>query len=255
MDQARAVRVVRRDHDDRREDAGGGRGRVAPAAARGGRAGGGAWPRGARDGLASDCTRAHSARAGRALRAAEGETRAAALPAAGLRPPRARVRPRPGHLPAGVRGRLAQPAGPPRRLRELAVLGRRGKRSALDPLPDPARDADRRDAARYCGAWDDWQAATRGDSTRRHWDAWPRPEYGTLEVRVLDQPTSVRRTAELAAEVQRLVREAAEFDGLAVRPRRVRGAARRRRPRGRRAGGRAPARARAGGCRPGDRRR
>jgi hypothetical protein len=32
-------------------------------------------------------------------------------------------------------------------------------------------------------------------------------------VRVLDQPTSLRRTVELAAEVQRLVREAAEFDG------------------------------------------
>jgi glutamate---cysteine ligase / carboxylate-amine ligase len=63
-------------------------------------------------------------------------------------------------------------------------------------------------------SWDDWQAATRADSTRRHWDAWPRPEYGTLEVRVLDQPTSLRRTAELAAEVQRLVREAAETDGL-----------------------------------------
>ena len=62
-------------------------------------------------------------------------------------------------------------------------------------------------------SWDDWEAATRGDSTRRHWDAWPRPEYGTLEVRVLDQPTSLRRTAELAAEVQRLVREAAETDG------------------------------------------
>lgn len=61
--------------------------------------------------------------------------------------------------------------------------------------------------------WDDWEAATRGDSTRRHWDAWPRPEYGTLEVRVLDQPTSLRRTAELAAEVQRLVREAAETGG------------------------------------------
>jgi carboxylate-amine ligase len=61
--------------------------------------------------------------------------------------------------------------------------------------------------------WDDWRAATRGDTTRRHWDAWPRPEYGTLEVRVLDQPTSLRRTAELAAEVQRLVREAAEWDG------------------------------------------
>ena len=62
-------------------------------------------------------------------------------------------------------------------------------------------------------SWDDWEAATRGDSTRRHWDAWPRPEYGTLEVRVLDQPTSVRRTAQLAAEVQRLVREAAETGG------------------------------------------
>ena len=61
-------------------------------------------------------------------------------------------------------------------------------------------------------SWDDWQAASREDSTRRHWDAWPRPEYGTLEVRVLDQPTSLRRTAELAAEVQQLVREAAEAD-------------------------------------------
>jgi glutamate---cysteine ligase / carboxylate-amine ligase len=61
--------------------------------------------------------------------------------------------------------------------------------------------------------WDDWEAATRGDSTRRHWDAWPRPEYGTLEVRVLDQPTSPARTTELAAEVQRLVRAAAEAHG------------------------------------------
>ncbi len=75
-------------------------------------------------------------------------------------------------------------------------------------------------------SWDDWEAATPGDSTRRHWDAWPRPEYGSLEVRVLDQPTSLSRTVELAAEVQRLVREAAETDGEAVRPRRVRGAAR-----------------------------
>ena len=63
-------------------------------------------------------------------------------------------------------------------------------------------------------SWDDWQAATRGDSKRRHWDVWPRPEYGTLEVRVLDQPTALRRTAELVAKVQELVREAAvEFDG------------------------------------------
>ena len=63
-------------------------------------------------------------------------------------------------------------------------------------------------------SWEDWQAATRGDSTRRHWDAWPRPEHGTLEVRLLDQPTSLRRTVELAAQVQILVRQAAaETDG------------------------------------------
>ena len=62
-------------------------------------------------------------------------------------------------------------------------------------------------------SWEDWEAATRGDSKRRHWDAWPRPEYGSLEVRVLDQPTSLRRTSELAADVQRLVREAADTDG------------------------------------------
>jgi carboxylate-amine ligase len=62
-------------------------------------------------------------------------------------------------------------------------------------------------------SWDDWRAASRDDSTRRHWDAWPRPEYGTLEVRVMDQPTSLARTAELAGAVQRLVREAAEWKG------------------------------------------
>jgi carboxylate-amine ligase len=62
-------------------------------------------------------------------------------------------------------------------------------------------------------SWDDWEAATRGDSMRRHWDVWPRPEYGTLEVRVLDQPTSLARTVELAGEVQRLVREAADTNG------------------------------------------
>ena len=61
-------------------------------------------------------------------------------------------------------------------------------------------------------SWDDWQKASRNDSTRRHWDAWPRPEYGTLEVRVMDQPTSLRRTGELTARVQRLVREAADWD-------------------------------------------
>lgn len=61
-------------------------------------------------------------------------------------------------------------------------------------------------------SWDDWQAWSRNDSTRRHWDAWPRPEYGTLEVRIMDQPTSVRQSALLAGAVQTFVREAADTD-------------------------------------------
>jgi carboxylate-amine ligase len=54
-------------------------------------------------------------------------------------------------------------------------------------------------------SWDDWTAATQGDETRRHWDAWPRPAYGTLEVRVMDMQTDVLRSAGLAAIVQALV--------------------------------------------------
>ena len=53
--------------------------------------------------------------------------------------------------------------------------------------------------------WDDWRAATGADSTRRHWDAWLRPEYGTLEVRVMDMQTDVRRSAGFAAIVRGLV--------------------------------------------------
>jgi carboxylate-amine ligase len=54
-------------------------------------------------------------------------------------------------------------------------------------------------------SWEDWSTATGGDSTRRHWDAWPRPEYGTLEVRVMDMQTDVRRSAGFAAIVRALV--------------------------------------------------
>ncbi len=52
--------------------------------------------------------------------------------------------------------------------------------------------------------WPAWEAATAGDETRRHWDAWPRPEHGTLEVRVMDQQTDVVRSAGFAAIVQAL---------------------------------------------------
>jgi carboxylate-amine ligase len=60
--------------------------------------------------------------------------------------------------------------------------------------------------------WADWDAASRGDDTRRHWDAWPRPAYGTLEVRVADEQTDVRRTAGLVALVQALVATCAESE-------------------------------------------
>jgi carboxylate-amine ligase len=53
--------------------------------------------------------------------------------------------------------------------------------------------------------WSSWEEATAGDDTRRHWDAWPRPDHGTLEVRVMDQQTDVRRTAGFAAIVQALL--------------------------------------------------
>jgi carboxylate-amine ligase len=54
----------------------------------------------------------------------------------------------------------------------------------------------------------DWEAAvaTAGvDYTRIWWDARPHPRLGTLEVRIADQPTSVERSAALAALVQALV--------------------------------------------------
>jgi carboxylate-amine ligase len=49
------------------------------------------------------------------------------------------------------------------------------------------------------------------DFTRVHWDLRPNYRYGTLEVRIADQPTDVRRSAALAAIVQALVvREACQ---------------------------------------------
>lgn len=56
--------------------------------------------------------------------------------------------------------------------------------------------------------WDDWRAAPD-----RHFDAWPRPEYGTLEVRVLDMQTDVRRSAGFAAIVRGLVLAAPDSAG------------------------------------------
>jgi len=62
-------------------------------------------------------------------------------------------------------------------------------------------------------AWDDWAARTAGlDYRRLHWDIRPHPLYGTLEVRIPDQQTDVRRSAAFAALVQALVRVCTEED-------------------------------------------
>jgi carboxylate-amine ligase len=53
----------------------------------------------------------------------------------------------------------------------------------------------------------EWEATVAGagvDYTRIWWDARPHPRLGTLEVRIADQPTSVDRSAALAALVQAL---------------------------------------------------
>jgi carboxylate-amine ligase len=50
--------------------------------------------------------------------------------------------------------------------------------------------------------WEAHVAATGADYTRSWWDARPHPRLGTLEIRIADQPTSVERSAALAALVQ-----------------------------------------------------
>ncbi|MBA3476610.1 MAG: YbdK family carboxylate-amine ligase [Actinobacteria bacterium] len=52
--------------------------------------------------------------------------------------------------------------------------------------------------------WEAYIEATGEDYTRSWWDARPHPRLGTLEVRIADQPTDVRRSAALAALIQAL---------------------------------------------------
>jgi carboxylate-amine ligase len=60
--------------------------------------------------------------------------------------------------------------------------------------------------------WADWEAATGDDYTRRHWDVRPHPLLGTLEVRIVEQQTDVRRSAAFASLVQALAVSVAERD-------------------------------------------
>ena len=56
-------------------------------------------------------------------------------------------------------------------------------------------------------------AAAGVDYTRLWWDVRPQPLLGTLEVRIADQPTDVRRSASLAALVQALAARAVAEGG------------------------------------------
>ena len=52
-------------------------------------------------------------------------------------------------------------------------------------------------------SWAEWETFMAGrDYTRMWWDVRPHPRLGTLEVRIADQQTDVRRSAALAALVQ-----------------------------------------------------
>jgi glutamate---cysteine ligase / carboxylate-amine ligase len=85
--------------------------------------------------------------------------------------------------------------------------GLRSSRSArLQELP-------RADVPPYFASWADWETFMAGrDYTRSWWDVRPHPRLGTLEIRIADQPTDVRRSAALAALLQALAAVAAEAD-------------------------------------------
>jgi carboxylate-amine ligase len=67
------------------------------------------------------------------------------------------------------------------------------------------------------GSYDAWEAWVEGlvalevmaDYTRIWWDARPHPRFGTLEIRIADQPTSLERTALLVGMLRDLVAFAA----------------------------------------------
>jgi carboxylate-amine ligase len=62
-------------------------------------------------------------------------------------------------------------------------------------------------------AWESWverlgELGVVEDHTRLWWDVRPTPRFGTLEIRIADQPTSLERTALVVELVRRLVAEA-----------------------------------------------
>ena len=65
--------------------------------------------------------------------------------------------------------------------------------------------------------WAEWEEHTAGsDYTRMWWDVRPHPRLGTLEVRIADQQTDVRRSTAFAALLQALAAEAIESSPATV---------------------------------------
>jgi carboxylate-amine ligase len=63
------------------------------------------------------------------------------------------------------------------------------------------------------GAWEAWverlvSLGVMADYTRLWWDARPHPRFGTLEIRIADQPTSLSRTELIVRVIRDLVRDA-----------------------------------------------
>ena len=116
-------------------------------------------------------------------------------------------------------------AGVARALGELAVPCRRRDRRALvaaRPGCDSCPAAARRHGLATVADWKAAVAAAGVDYTRIWWDARPHPRLGTLEIRILDQATSVERAAALVALVQALCAAAAGARAGAPRRRRAR---------------------------------
>jgi carboxylate-amine ligase len=87
--------------------------------------------------------------------------------------------------------------------------------SANSPYLDGARlqELPRSDVPPHFASWSEWETFMAGrDYTRSWWDIRPHPRLGTLEIRIADQPTEVRRSAALAALLQALAAVASESE-------------------------------------------
>ena len=189
----------------------GGAGRARPAAGRRARRRGKGGPGGRRGRFASVLAGRGSGDRGRAALPEDARgARAEAAPAARLRPACPRRHGELRRVPADARGDRSLAAHRPRALAQLALHSGRGDGRALVSSGTAGRAAAGRGGAavlRIAPEWEAYIEATGKDYTRSWWDARPHPRLGTLEVRIADQPTSVERSAALAALVQALCAE------------------------------------------------